>query len=451
MPFIPHTEEDIRDMLARIGVKTIETLFDEIPANLKTDRFEQIPAGMSELEVSRLIQEKTKAIQHGLCFVGAGAYEHHIPAAIWQIASRGEYLTAYTPYQSEASQGTLQLLYEFQTMIANLTGMEVANASLYDGASSLAEAVLMATRLNRKAKTHRILLAGSTHPHYLQTVQSILNYAGVELITLPFDPKQGKLSLDNLVSYEGQALTALVIQQPNFFGCYEEVDQLTDWAHRQGAFVIACVNPISLGVLKEPGAWGKDGADIVCGEGQPLGIPLAGGGPYFGFFACRAAHIREMPGRIVGGTLDRDHNRGYTLTLQAREQHIRRAKATSNICTNQGLLTTAATIYMALLGPQGLQQVAGCCWDNTHELVTKLTQLKGIQLRFEQDFFHEAVLQVPKPATQVLEALMRQGIQGGYNLSPHYPELGECLLICATETKTQADLQAYYNALKQIL
>lgn len=451
MPFIPHTADDIREMLAYIGANTIEELFDEIPNELQTSRFSKIPPGMNELAATQLIKTKTQAMKQGHCFIGAGAYEHHIPAAVWQIATRGEYLTAYTPYQAEASQGTLQLLYEFQSMIANLTGMQVANASLYDGASALAEAVLMAARLKRKLKSHRILLAGNIHPHYLQTIQSIINHDHIDLTLIPFDPKTGTVALDTLVDYEGQALTALIIQQPNFFGCFEAVDQLTNWAHQQGALVVGCVNPISLGIIKEPGSWGKRGADIVCGEGQPLGIPLASGGPYCGFLSTRQAFVREVPGRIVGRTLDSEGNPGFTLTLQAREQHIRRAKATSNICTNQGLLTTAATIYMALMGPNGLEQVAGSCYNNTHELVAKLTQLDGVKLCFQQAFFHEAVLKLPKSSLEVLETLSQLGIEGGYNLSKHYPELGECILICATETKTPMDLQAYYDALQQIV
>ncbi|MEE9452624.1 MAG: aminomethyl-transferring glycine dehydrogenase subunit GcvPA [Gammaproteobacteria bacterium] len=451
MPFIPHSDTDTQAMLEAIGVKNIETLFEEIPADLRKTEMEVIPDGMNELEVSRLLSETFKQNQRGLCFIGAGAYEHHIPAAVWDIASRGEFLTAYTPYQAEASQGTLQLLYEYQSMIAHLTGMEVANASMYDGASALAEAVLMAIRVNRKVKSPRVLLAGTIHPHYRQTVNSIVRNQQIELLELAYCTDSGTTVQAALKRYEDQEIAALVIQQPNFFGCLEDVDALTDWARQQGAIVIACVNPTSLAYLKPPGQWGQQGVDIVCGEGQPLGVPLACGGPYFGFLCGRQAQVRQMPGRIVGRTVDSEGKTGYTLTLQAREQHIRRSKATSNICTNQGLLVTAATIYMSLLGAEGLQRVAKSCHANTQQLVGLLTQIKGVELIFKSPFFHEALLRLNQPVEDVLSALSNKGIQGGIALKADHPELGDALLICATETKTPADLQAYATALTDIM
>lgn len=451
MPFVPHSDADIHAMLAQIGVKNIEALFDEIPASLRSGEMNAIPDGMNEQIAARLLDDRFKQDRPGLCFIGAGAYEHHIPAAVWDIASRGEFLTAYTPYQAEASQGTLQLLYEFQTMIANLTGMEVANASLYDGASALAEAVLMAIRINRHSKSHRVLLASTVHPHYRHTVASIVGNQEIELLELPYCADSGSTLQASLQRYEDQDIAALVIQQPNFFGCFEQVDVLTDWAHQQGALVIACVNPISLAVLKEPGQWGQDGADLVCGEGQPLGVPLAYGGPYFGFLSCRQAHVRQMPGRLIGRTSDLDGKSGFTLTLQAREQHIRRAKATSNICTNQGLLVTAATIYMSLLGPQGLARVADSSHNNTMQLVEQLITIKGVRLVFKSPFFHEALLHLDKPVEKVLAALVDKGIQGGFATNIDYPELDEALLVCATETKTAEDLQAYVDALTEVM
>ena len=282
MPFIPHTEEEVKQMLDTIGVDSIDQLFDEIPSALRHDKLDNVPTRMSEMEVSRLMHERANQDRTGLCFLGAGAYEHHIPAAVWELTTRGEYYTAYTPYQAEASQGTLQLLYEFQSMMAQLTGMDVSNASLYDGASALAEAVLMAVRANRKSKSKRILMPRTVHPAYRKVVHAIVKNQGITIDELEYDKRGGFIDPDSLSSDPGD-YTALVIPQPNFFGVLEEVDALTDWAHQQGALVIASVNPTSLALLKPPGEWGQEGADIACGEGQPLGIPLSSGGPYFGF------------------------------------------------------------------------------------------------------------------------------------------------------------------------
>lgn len=447
MPFIPHTESDIQEMLAAIGAESVDTLFSEIPTELRIASLSNIAEGLTEMEATRLLQERAAQNQNGLNFIGAGSYEHHIPAAVWDIVSRGEFMTAYTPYQAEASQGTLQLIYEFQTMIANLTGMEVSNASLYDGASALAEAILMAVRSNRNSKSQRVLIPRTLHPTYRQVVDTIVRNQQIELIELPFDLKDGNINLESLSHFGSEDITALVIQQPNFFGVLEEVDLLTHWAQQKGGMVIAVANPTSLALLKDPGHWGDQGADIACGEGQPLGIPLASGGPYFGYLCCKKEYVRQMPGRIVGRTVDLEGKPGFALTLQAREQHIRRSKATSNICTNQGLLVTAATIYMSLLGPEGLQRVATASHANTQNLVAKLTSIAGVELAFKRPFFHEAVLRLNKPAQQVLQELSKRGIQGGYALTADYPELGECILVCATETKTEVDIALYQKEL----
>ena len=345
-------------MLATIGAESIEALFDEIPASLRVSSLAEVPAGLSELEIMQLMAARARQDGQPLCFIGAGAYEHHIPAAVWSTVTRGEFYSAYTPYQAEASQGTLQTIYEYQTMMANLTGMEVSNASLYDGASAVAEAVLMAVRANRRSRTARVLMPRAVHPHYRAVALSTAGNQGVKLESLPYERGQGHTTLESLAPYAGQDFTALVIEQPNFFGVLEDVDALTDFAHAHGALVIAVVNPISLALLKPPGQWGQKGANIVVGEGQPLGCPLSSGGPYFGFMCTRMEHVRQMPGRIVGRTVDLDGRPGFALTLQAREQHIRRAKATSNICTNQGLLMMAGTVYMALMGAEGLERVA---------------------------------------------------------------------------------------------
>jgi glycine dehydrogenase subunit 1 len=393
-----------------------------------------------------------RAAQDGqpLCFIGAGAYEHHIPAAVWEITTRGEFYSAYTPYQAEASQGTLQLIYEFQSMMTALMAMEVSNASLYDGASALAEAALMAIRANRKSRTRRILVPTSVHPAYRKTVHSIVNNQKIDLVEVPYDDQGGHTSVASLAKYDGEDIAAVVIAQPNFFGVLEDVDALTDWAHANGALVIAVVNPVAMALLKPPGQWGEKGADIVVGEGQPLGVPLSSGGPYFGFMCSKQQYVRQMPGRIVGRTVDRDGRVGYTLTLQAREQHIRRSKATSNICTNQGLLVTAATIHMALVGGEGLRRVALACHANTRKLVEKLSN-DYISLRFNRPYFHEVVLTSALPLTRLLRPLYAHNLQPGYELSGDYPELGESLLVCATETKSDADLDLYQDHLSRVI
>jgi glycine dehydrogenase subunit 1 len=450
MPFIPHTDVEIQEMLATIGDSTINDLFDEIPSHLKNTTLASIPTGLTEMELSHIMRARLQENKTGLCFLGAGAYEHHIPAAVWDLASRGEFMTAYTPYQAEASQGTLQLIYEYQTMMTSLTGMDYSNASLYDGASALAEALLMAVRANKKSKSATILIPKTLHPFYRQTLHSITRQQNLSLFDLPYSD-QGNTSLTALEPWNHQDVCGLVIQQPNFFGSFEAVDQLSNWASEHNAFVIAVTNPISLGLIKEPGKWGQKGADIVCGEGQPLGIPLAGGGPYFGFMCCKKEWVRQMPGRIVGRTIDSTGKTGFTLTLQAREQHIRRSKATSNICTNQGLLVTAATIYMSLLGPAGLQKVALASHHNAQQLAKQLTQIAGVELIFHSPFFHEFTIRLPKPPHTLLANLAKIGIYGGVDLSVLYPELGNALLVCTTETKTQQDLDFYHQQLSHLL
>ena len=449
MPFIPHTEDEVREMLAAIGVDSIDDLFDEIPAELRASGLKLVPPGINEMEIARVMHERAEQDKPTLCFAGAGAYEHHVPAAVWEITTRGEFYSAYTPYQAEASQGTLQLLYEYQTMMTSLTGMDISNASLYDGASALAEAVLMAVRANRKSKSKRILMPRTVHPTYRKVAHTIVHNQGITLEELDYDSNSGYLDPASLPADPGDA-TALVIPQPNFFGVLEEVNTLTDWAHQHNMLVIAVVNPTSLAILTPPGEWGERGADIVCGEGQPLGAPLSSGGPYFGFMCCRKDYVRQMPGRIIGRTTDLDGKPGYTLTLQAREQHIRRSKATSNICTNQGLLVTAATIYMALVGPQGLERVAASSHTNTQKLTEKLSSLEGIERVFNRPYFHENLFRFDLPVEDMLRALAAQGIVGGVSLVEDYPELGNCLLICATETKTEADLDNFADALKRI-
>lgn len=483
MPFIPHTDSDVQAMLAAIKAQNIDALFDEIPQNLRAAGLDEIPEGLPEMEIAQLMRERAALDAGVLNFIGAGAYEHHIPAAVWEITTRGEFYSAYTPYQAEASQGTLQVLYEFQTMMTALTGMEVSNASMYDGGSALGEALLMSLRANKDHGSGTVLMPTTVHPFYRDVVQATTSAQGVKPLLLPYCPKGGTTLQDSLKAHEGQDITAVVIQQPNFFGQLEDVDALTDWAHAQGAFVVAVVNPTSLALIKSPREWGgpdtaserseagaggaagdgvrtppsghraavSKGADIVCGEGQPLGAPLSSGGPYFGFLTTRMANVREMPGRIVGRTVDLDGKPGFALTLQAREQHIRRAKAKSNICTNQGLLVTAATIYMSIVGPEGLKRVASSSIANTRRLVQALTALPGVSRAFDGAHFHEQVIHLPQPVAPILAKLAAQGIGGGFDLSRHYPELGNALLVCATETKTVSQITRYADALRRIL
>jgi glycine dehydrogenase subunit 1 len=451
MPFIPHTESDVREMLAAIGAPSIDALFEEIPAALRIKSLAGIPEAMTEMEVGRLMQQRAGRDGRPLNFLGAGAYEHHIPAAVWAIVTRGEFYSAYTPYQAEASQGTLQLLYEYQTMMASLTGMQVSNASLYDGASALAEACLMAVRANRKSKSARILVPAALNPTYLDVARAITEGQNLKFDVLPYEVANGTLSTASLDAYKGQDITAVVVQQPNFFGLLEDVDAIADWAQANNALLIAVVNPLSLALLKPPGEWGTKGADIVVGDGQPFGVPLSSGGPYFGFMTTRMEHVRQMPGRIIGRTVDLDGKPGFTLTLQAREQHIRRSKATSNICTNQGLLVTAATIHMSLLGAAGLEKVAAASQTQTSALVAALTRIKGVKLAFSGPRFHEAVLQLDRTPGEVIEALAKRGIVGGYDLSRQYPQLGNALLVCATETRTDEDIAAYAAALAEVM
>ena len=452
MPFIPHTEQDVAEMLDAIGVDSIEALFDEIPAELRIDGLsDAIPAGLNEMEVGRLMRERAAADACGLNFIGAGAYEHHIPQAVWDIATRGEFYSAYTPYQAEASQGTLQVLYEYQTMMASLNALDVSNASLYDGASALAEAVLMAVRAHRKSKAKRILMPSTVHPVYRAVVKNIVRNQGITIEELPYSAETGATLPAELDKYSGEDITALVIPQPNFFGVLEDVDALADWAANNNSLAIGVVNPTALALLKPPGEWGAKGVDIACGEGQSLGIPLSSGGPYYGFMCCKQAHARQLPGRIIGRTVDLDGKPGFTLTLQAREQHIRRSKATSNICTNQGLMVTASTIYMALLGAAGLERVAAHSMRNTAALADSLCAIDGVERVFSGTTFHDVVLRLPKAEAEVLEALVEEGIFGGYAMAKHYPELADCISISATETKSDADLDVYAQALKKVL
>ena len=444
-------------MLARIGAASIDELFDEIDPELTGADFAALGPGVPEMTMLAGMAERARLDETGPCFTGAGCYDHHIPAAVWDIAGRGEFMTAYTPYQSEASQGTLQVIYEYQSMMTALTAMDVTNASVYDGGSALGEAVLMAARASRRRSRSgappdaptRIAVAGACHPLYLRTARTITRNQGIE-IDAPAIAADGLADLDALAADDAPA--AVIVQQPSFFGLIERVDEVTAWARSEGALVIGVVNPTALALLKPPGAWGggegaDSGVDIVCGDGQPLGIPMASGGPSFGFLCTRQRLVRQLPGRIVGRTVDRDDRPGFTLTLQAREQHIRRAKATSNICTNQGLLVTAATIYLALMGAEGLRRTAALSHARTRDLIDALESVGGVARRHAGPFFHEAVMDVGRPAQGVAETLAAAGIVGGLPLGAFYPDLANCLLVCATEKRTDAEIGLFRDAL----
>lgn len=451
MPFIPHTEDDIQQILETIGIQNIQAVFDEIPSSIPRAQLNSLSESLNEQALLEHAEKMAQKNQLMTCFMGAGCYDHHIPAVVWDIATRGEFLTSYTPYQAEVSQGTLQILYEFQTMISELFHLDVANASLYDGATALAEAILMAKRLQKKRSAHQVLIPHYLHPHYRDVLKSILKHQHIELIEIPYDLKKGVSEIQALANIDMQNVFAMCIVQPNFLGLLDDVNALTDWAKSHDLLSIACVNPISLGLLTPPGLWGTSGVDIACAEGQPLGIPMSSGGPMVGLIACKKAHVRQMPGRIVGRTTDTSGAPGFTLTLQAREQHIRRGKATSNICTNQGLNVTAATIFMSLLGPQGLQKMALACYENAHYLVSQICNIPGVKCIMHTPFFHEAVIEFPVPTTYLLAYFEKNRILAGLALEHYFPEFKNCLLICATEKRSIEDIQVYVQLLQQAI
>ncbi len=448
MPFIPHDAVETAAMLATVGVNSLDQLFDEIPSGLQVKEV-LLPEGLSEMALRRELEGRAASNRPMLCFAGGGAYAHHIPAIVWEIAARGEFYSAYTPYQPEASQGTLQVLYEYQSFITRLTGLEVSNASLYDGASGLAEACLMALRIQGSDKA--ILVPENLLPSWRKVLDTILGMQQIRLVSVPYDVETGSLQLSRIGEDVARTAAALIVPQINALGLLESVDALTDWARERGLLTIAVVNPLALALLKAPGDWGASGADIAVGEGQPMGIPLTGGGPYFGFLACRKAHVRQLPGRLVAKTVDAQGRDGYCLTLQAREQHIRRGKATSNICTNQGLMVTAATIHMATLGSHGLQETACICHVRATQLRTLLAALPNVQFPYAGAYFHEWVLRLPVSATGIRDALLEHGLLAGIPLSDWGMGESGDLLVCTTELLEESDLLAYRDALQMVL
>lgn len=435
--YVPSTLQERQEMLESIGLSSIDQLFSHIPDELKFKGELNLPSGMSELEVSSAMKKiAAKNVVFGSIFRGAGAYDHYIPSIVKSVTGKEEFLTAYTPYQAEISQGVLQSIFEYQTMICELTGMDVSNASVYDGATAAAEAVNMCCERSRKV----VFCSAAAHPDTIAVVKTYCWAAGHELVLLPV--KDGKTDLDAMASQLDKKTSAcLYLQSPNFFGQLEEMEKAAEMIHSVGAKLIAGCNPIALGLLKTPA---EQGADIAVGEGQPLGMPLSFGGPYLGFMAATQAMMRKLPGRIVGETVDVDGKRAFVLTLQAREQHIRREKASSNICSNQALCALTASVYLATVGPDGLKQAASLCYQKAHYLAQQLCSIPGVSLRYSGTFFHEFVTD-QKDSDKLLSALEQQGILGGYPLADGG------ILWCATEKNTKEEMDRVVEIIRKEL
>jgi glycine dehydrogenase subunit 1 len=447
LSYVLNTAADQREMLARIGAASLEELFKFIPESLKLRRQLQVPPALAEMELQQhltALAAKNISTDQAVCFLGGGAYDHFIPAVVDAVASRSEYYTAYTPYQAEASQGSLQAFFEYQTLICQLTELDVANASLYEGGSAVAESVLMAHTIDPERP--KVLIAETVHPEYRQTLATYLADLPKQIVTLP--TPDGYLDPAELKKHIDTKTLCVIVQHPNFFGNLEEVEAIGRMCHDAGVLFVVSFDAISLGLLKRPGQYG---ADIAVGEGQCLGNPLVFGGPYLGIMACRDKFVRKIPGRLVGQTVDRNGKRCWALTLQTREQHIRREKATSNICTNQGLFALRAAVYLAALGPQGLRETAELCLQKAHYLADRLCEIRGVSLRFRRPFFKEFTIQLPTAAPPVLERLLKAGYHAGLPLGRWYPQLGNCISIAVTEKRTRQELDAFAAAVKTAL
>jgi len=444
MSYIPNTDKDREEMLREIDISSIENLFKDIPQEVKIKEALKLPSPLPEAELLkhlRDLSERNADVDHYASFLGGGAYNHFMPSAVKHIISRAEFYTAYTPYQGEASQGILQAIYEYQTMICNLTGMDVANASMYDGGTALSEAALLASRFTGRKE---IIISSTVHPEYRAVLKTYANGAGLNLIEIPYT-EQGLTDREKVKKSISENSCALIIQQPNFFGCLEEVFELTDIIRSKNGLFIVSVDPISLGLLKPPSEYG---ADIVVGEGQSLGNQLSFGGPYLGIFACKKDFMRMMPGRIVGLTVDLEGRRGFALTLQTREQHIRRERATSNICTNEALAALAATVYLSLIGKSGLKKVAELCLQKANYLKSKLSELNGFSISFSAPTVKEFVVKLPMPSIELNKKLLEEKIIGGLDLEKFYPELKNHMLFCATEMILKEDIDRLVSALR---
>lgn len=444
MAYVPHTESDRRAMLAEIGLERMDDLYDAIPKEVRFPDLD-LPDPISEMEIARemlTLSEANLEVQHVPCFLGAGAYNHFIPSIIDHILLRNEFYTAYTPYQPEISQGTLQAIFEYQSLMCNLTGMEVSNASHYDGATALAEAVILALNQHR-GKRHKVLLSPTIHPHYRQVVRTYTQGMGLTIV--------GDESLDTSSAMLAEMIdgetTLVAVQYPDFLGRIEDLSSLGEAANKAGALFCVVVNPLALGLLRPPSEFG---ADIVVGDGQPLGIPLSYGGPYVGIFTTRQQYVRKMSGRLVGETVDSRGQRGYVLTLTPREQHIRRDKATSNICTNQGLMALATAVYLSIVGKQGLREVAELCYHKAHYAAEKIDALDHYSLWHRGPFFHEFVVSCPKPVAEINNQLLDYDILGGYDLGQEYPALADHMLIAVTEIISKEDINDLVTVLEEV-
>lgn len=439
--YIPTTPDELQEMLGAIGVRTMEDLFAEIPPELRLQGELNIPEGMTEPEMARKVTrlaEANQTVDQKVCFLGGGAYDHYIPSVINHLLLRGDFFTAYTPYQPEVSQGTLQCIYEYQSLICALTGMDQSNASLYEGATALVEAINMSAAHTRRNK---VVVLQTVNPEYRRVAQSLSGPLGIEFVNVAFE--DGAIDPARIQEVMSDKIAAVVMQYPNFFGCIEDIERISEIAHNAGALSIVSANPIALGLIEAPG---NLGADIVTGEGQPLGIPLSYGGPYLGFLAAKKALLRRMPGRIAGRTVDVDGRPGFVLTLQAREQHIRREKASSNICSNQALMALNATIYMSLMGRDGIKEVASQSFQKAHYMKHELAKIAGVSFPFTGSFFHEIVVKIPN-ARKVLAKMSKNGIFAGIPLDNWFSNLKDHVLIAVTEKRSKDEIDHYCNML----
>ncbi len=446
--YIPHTDAEREAMLRTIGVKSLDELFQDVPAEYRFPKLD-LPPALTEMEAVAQLQELAGANESTrdlVCFLGAGAYNHFIPAAVDSLLRRGEFFTAYTPYQPEVSQGTLQAIFEYQSLVANLTGMDVSNASHYDGATAAAEAAVLAYH-HFRGKRGKIVLSPALNPMFRATMRTYMG--GYEGLVITGDEANVDpfLTPDKLIPLVDQNTSMVAVQYPDFFGRVFDYTALAQAVHEAGALLVVAINPTALGMLKAPGEFG---ADIVVGEGQPLGIPMSFGGPYLGLFATKNDFIRKIAGRLVGETVDAQGRRGYVLTLTAREQHIRREKATSNICTNQGLIALASAVYMSLLGKQGLRKVAELCYHKAHYAASRINQIEGYSLCANAPFFHEFVVCCPKPVSDINAHLLDHGILGGYDLSKDYPELSNHMLLAVTEMNSKEEIDMLCDVLAEV-
>lgn len=449
MTYVFNTPSQQREMLAAIGADTIDALFDQIPTGFRLGRDLQLPEPQTELELERhmaALAAEDLGSSARVCLMGGGVYDHFVPAAVDEIASRGEFYTAYTPYQAEASQGSLQAFFEYQTLVCRLTGMDVSNASLYEGGTAVSEATFMAMRVT--GRHEKVVVLGSIHPEYRDVVSTYLTHLDCEVAVVP--TPSGTADPDDVAAALDDRTACLVIQHPNFLGCLEDAEKLTELAHQVGALSVVSFDPISLGLLQRPGDYG---ADIAVAEGQPLGIPMQYGGPYLGILTCRSEYMRKMPGRLIGETTDRTGKRCFVLNLQAREQHIRREKATSNICTNQGLLALRATVYLALLGKQGLREVAELCCRKAHYAAERLSEIAGVELMFDRPFFKEFAVRY----TGDIKRLMSRARDAGFDLGPSLGDFSipddswkahSACLIAVTEKRTRPEIDALVGLIR---